>query len=521
MLIEIHLLQNHSPGNPNRDDMGAPKSAYFGGRLRGRISSQCVKRSIRLFPGFRENEELQEHLGTRTKFFPHLVAERLERQGCTIPAQEHARIVAACARIANPKKKEAGTAAGGDQNGDRRPQTPQLIYLGPGEVEEFVTRLERLRTEMPEHYAYYLDPVTGFQEEMKTAVGESDLDEDDQEKLIKNAWEVAKLRVTKLTKFPWEEEQQSPPGGAEADPGEAEARWIVERIEELSRREDKPAKDLLTEILKAPSAAEKKLLKGAKPDEPKGFAKYRDELSKPLVTRSVDIALFGRMTTSDSFEDVEACLEVAHAISTNEMVREVDYFTAVDDLGKGAAAAHVGENQFNSCTYYKYFSLDWKAFTDRVAGPNPTPEARAEAVDLARKAVRSLIHAAAHAVPTGKKKGHAHNNLPEAVLVEVKEKRVPTSYANAFLKPVVPPADGDLVIESVRQLGHYVGLVSAGYGLKPRRFWFDLNQKPLAIIRKSGNNQPPRLEILAESLPSFDTLLDAVDKALNAAGSER
>lgn len=52
MLIEIHLLQNHSPGNPNRDDVGAPKSAYFGGRLRSRISSQCLKRSIRLFPDF-------------------------------------------------------------------------------------------------------------------------------------------------------------------------------------------------------------------------------------------------------------------------------------------------------------------------------------------------------------------------------------------------------------------------------------------------------------------------------------
>ena len=367
MLIEIHLLQNHSPGNPNRDNVGAPKSAYFGGRLRGRISSQCIKRTIRLDHEFQT--ELAGHLGQRTKLFPHLVGERLKKS--KIPAAEHARIVSACTRIAKSEEKESARAKPEKKKADPRPQTPQLIYLGVGEVEEFVRRLEALRqrTDMAEQYAYYLNPVAGFQEEMKAAVDEGDVEEGDQEKLVKNAWVVAKLRASKLTKFPWEEEEQPPPGGSETDPGEAKAQWIVKRVEELSRRDDKPAKDLLTEILKPPSAAEKKLLKGSLPEEPKGYAKFRDELSEPLVSRSVDIALFGRMTTSDAFEDVEACLEVAHAISTNEMGREVDYFTAVDDHGLSAAAAHVGENQFTSCTYYKYFSLDWKAFAERLARP--------------------------------------------------------------------------------------------------------------------------------------------------------
>ena len=31
MLIEIHAIQNHSPANLNRDDLGAPKTCYFGG----------------------------------------------------------------------------------------------------------------------------------------------------------------------------------------------------------------------------------------------------------------------------------------------------------------------------------------------------------------------------------------------------------------------------------------------------------------------------------------------------------
>ena len=54
MLIELHLIQNHAPSNLNRDDTGSPKEAFFGGHRRARISSQCLKRSIRKSPIFRE-----------------------------------------------------------------------------------------------------------------------------------------------------------------------------------------------------------------------------------------------------------------------------------------------------------------------------------------------------------------------------------------------------------------------------------------------------------------------------------
>ena len=34
---------------------------------------------------------------------------------------------------------------------------------------------------------------------------------------------------------------------------------------------------------------------------------------------TLDIALFGRMVTSDAFEDVEASMQVAHAVSTHSV----------------------------------------------------------------------------------------------------------------------------------------------------------------------------------------------------------
>lgn len=72
MLIEIHAIQNHSPANLNRDDLGAPKTCYFGGVLRSRISSQCIKRSIRM------SDEFKNLLGgVRTRQLAKLIADKV------------------------------------------------------------------------------------------------------------------------------------------------------------------------------------------------------------------------------------------------------------------------------------------------------------------------------------------------------------------------------------------------------------------------------------------------------------
>lgn len=68
-MIEIHALQNFAPSNLNRDDTGAPKDALFGGTRRARVSSQCLKRSVREYFKMKveEREFLPENLGQRTK----------------------------------------------------------------------------------------------------------------------------------------------------------------------------------------------------------------------------------------------------------------------------------------------------------------------------------------------------------------------------------------------------------------------------------------------------------------------
>lgn len=89
MLVQIHLIRNFSPSNLNRDDLGSPKTCYFGGTLRARISSQCIKRSIRrseyfqrLMGGTVELDGFQlPKGGVRTRRLLHLVESRVKQMG--------------------------------------------------------------------------------------------------------------------------------------------------------------------------------------------------------------------------------------------------------------------------------------------------------------------------------------------------------------------------------------------------------------------------------------------------------
>lgn len=82
-LIEIHALQNFAPSNLNRDDTGAPKDALFGGTRRARVSSQCLKRSIRqYFLGLVEQNVLaSDDVAFRTKRILDALIKSLGEKG--------------------------------------------------------------------------------------------------------------------------------------------------------------------------------------------------------------------------------------------------------------------------------------------------------------------------------------------------------------------------------------------------------------------------------------------------------
>ncbi|MEW6568788.1 MAG: type I-E CRISPR-associated protein Cas7/Cse4/CasC [Chloroflexota bacterium] len=79
MFLELHLIQSFAPSNLNRDDTGNPKDTEFGGVRRARISSQCIKRAIRLEPVFAQI--LGASPGTRTRWLTRILRDALVKAG--------------------------------------------------------------------------------------------------------------------------------------------------------------------------------------------------------------------------------------------------------------------------------------------------------------------------------------------------------------------------------------------------------------------------------------------------------
>lgn len=388
MLIQIHILQNYAPSNLNRDDSGSPKSAIFGGQPRGRISSQCLKRSMRRSEIFETAFKDDGLLADRTNRLPRLINQELEQLGV---ADETTRQNI----ISRLPELGGGSAVAEDDDGELK--TKVLVYLTPPEIKLVAEKLWAL-----------------YQEK-----GDKDF---------------AKLPIKEI---------------------------------EAALAHDTP--------------------------------------------RSIDIAMFGRMTTSAAFEDVQAAVQVAHAISTNSLTREFDYFTAVDDLSGETGAGMIGDLEFNSSTYYKYINICWDDLLKNLGGDS----------EVALQAVTALVEAAALAQPSGKQNSTAAQNLPDFMLVEVSPKNIPVSYANAFLTPANHLRHVSMMQDSIEKLHDYARRMHKAYALNGARAYFTTETDLPDKTKKGELKLVSAKEILTsledkESLPDLQTwTIGKIREALN------
>lgn len=72
--VDIHVIQNLPPSCVNRDDSGSPKSAFYGGVRRLRVSSQSWKRATRLY--FNDRLDASD-VGVRTKRVVSLLTSKI------------------------------------------------------------------------------------------------------------------------------------------------------------------------------------------------------------------------------------------------------------------------------------------------------------------------------------------------------------------------------------------------------------------------------------------------------------
>lgn len=352
MYVECHLLQNFAPSNLNRDDAGSPKDVMFGGYRRGRISSQCLKRAIRL--AFRLDATIApELIGTRTKRLAAEIAGHLVQLGK--PEDRVAAVVAVALSSAGLKVVDGG-------------KTQYLLYLGKPEIDHLTQLCEK-----------HWDTLVALVIANATAVGAS---------------------------------------------------------HEGERGKTKKPK---TERTLAPEIAR----------EFQGFLNGGG--------RAIDIAMFGRMLADLPQKNVEAACQVAHAVSTNKMDVDFDFYTAVDDLRPDdtAGADMIGTVELDSPCFYRYSNVNVDELTRNLGGD----------ADAGRIALEAYLRAVIAAVPNGKQNGTAAQNPPSLILFVVRKHGL-WSLANSFVKPITPEKGGDLVGLSVQALDRYWGDLAAMYGTK-------------------------------------------------------
>lgn len=373
MLIEIHMMKNYPPTNLNRDDTGTPKSCTFGGFRRGRISSQCLKRSWRLSPLY---ETLLPERGIRTRKLPELVAEELKKRGLSDEVINA--IAAKVTGIANKEGKESDDGI-----------TSQVIFYSPEDVKAVA---DLMKTEFD------------------------------------NAGSVKAFSQIK-------------------------SKELVKKLSDVAVR--------------------------------------------PIT---LDMALFGRMVTSDAFRDVEAAMQVAHAISTHTVNQESDYFTAMDDLVKGtdsddSGAAMIGDIDYNSSCYYHYASVDMNQLSENLKdAPNHD--------QLMHELIPALIKVMAFTNPSGKQNSFAGNVLPCMMMVEVKADPIPVSYVNAFAKPAHAGNGRSLIENSIDKFVEEINVTDAAFGIPCHRIIF-----------------VPGSEVCPDHAEKVDTLEKLIDRSAAAVQS--
>ncbi len=142
-LIELHILQSFPVSCLNRDDVGAPKSATFGGVPRARLSSQCLKRAIREYA--QDNLPDARFGGERTKLIVQPLAAALEENGLDPKAaMEHASNIADKLAKLDAKSVKDGEV----------PQVGTLTFLAPSELESIAAKVAELVISNPKAKDY-------------------------------------------------------------------------------------------------------------------------------------------------------------------------------------------------------------------------------------------------------------------------------------------------------------------------------------------------------------------------------
>lgn len=233
---------------------------------------------------------------------------------------------------------------------------------------------------------------------------------------------------------------------------------------------------------------------GVDPKKPDGKSK-KDVQRAFKGIQAVDIALFGRMLADASDFNVDACAQVAHAISVNEISQEYDYFTAVDDCAAddNAGAGMLGTVSFNSSTLYRYATVNVDALMEQL-----------ESSEATACGVAAFVEAFVKSMPTGKQNTFANRTLPNVVAVSLREDQ-PVNLATAFERPVYSEREQSITQVAAKRLAACARDVEGAFAHPATKSW-----------HVSYGVDAASLDYFGEGV-SFDDLVTAVRETIESA----
>lgn len=345
-ILNIHVLYSFAGGNPNRDDTGTPKSLFYGGKERGRISSQAMTRPKRL--GY-EKDPMGER-SYRSKLIPNKVMSE--------------------------------------------------VLLRLNTAGKILTEKEKVK--IAENVLKSIKGLTAKEGKV------------DAEALLKE--------ISSSTSISVEEKESITSNGDEKEAKDTLV-WLAEaEIEGL--------------ILKMVE----KYLKDSNESSDSSNTIDPSEYIRKGKTASLAIAAFGRMFASRPDLQNEAAIQRSHAFTTHEMIVDLDYFTAVDDL-RQHGAGHLGLKQLTGGVYYWHANIDRDQLLEVWDIEN---------VETALNNLVALVHSLLNELPTGNQTTSAHHGLPVAVLVVEATQAV--SLQTAFETPVKGSSESGHINPSLEAL---------------------------------------------------------------------
>lgn len=193
----------------------------------------------------------------------------------------------------------------------------------------------------------------------------------------------------------------------------------------------------------------------------------------------IDLALFGRMVADDAELNVDASVQVAHALSTHAADSEFDFYTAVDDEAPKdeTGAGMMGTLEFNSSVLYRYATVNVDLLHGQLSEPTD-----------AVRAVAEFVNSFVLSMPTGKQNTFANGTLPEAVVVCARQDRG-ISLVGAFERPVRATRDGGYVENSAKAFTDYARDVLTQYAAEPDRTWVLRVGEATAVLDQLGGSR--------------------------------